>query len=151
MILDTIRELGPWTWILLGIVLLGLELVIPGVFLMWLGLAALVLGGVSLLRFEEASGWPWQAQAVAFVVLSVLFAMMGTRVMRGREGGTNGVNDGLTRFTGRTATLVSPIENGTGRVKLGDTVWRVTGPDMAAGATVRVTGARGETLTVEPA
>ena len=154
MILDTLRELGPWAWLLLGLVLLGLELVVPGVFLMWLGLAALVVGGVSVLPFADVSWWPWQAQAVTFTILSVLFAMIGHRLLKDedrREVTTTALNERTAQLVGRTATLVDGIENGMGRVRLGDTVWRVSGPPLAAGTQVRVTGAQAETLLVEAA
>lgn len=154
MILEALRELGPWAWLLLGLVLLGLELAIPGVFLMWLGLAALTVGALSVLPFADVSWWPWQAQALAFTVLSVLFAMVGHRMLRQedrREVTTAPLNDRTAQLVGRTATLIEDIDNGVGRVRLGDTVWRVSGPPLAAGRTVRITGAQAETLVVEPA
>ena len=45
------------------------------------------------------------------------------------------------QMIGRTATLTEPISNSRGRIRLGDTLWRVSGPDLPAGAQVRVTGA----------
>ena len=153
MILETLRELGPWAWLLLGLVLLGFELVVPGVFLMWLGLAALVVGGISVLPFADVSWWPWQAQAIAFTVLSVLFAMVGHHLLRDEDERAvtpAPLNDRAAQLVGRTATLVDGIENGIGRVRLGDTIWRVSGPPLEAGRQVRVTGAAAETLVVEP-
>ena len=154
MILDALGELGPWAWLLLGLVLLGLELVIPGVFLMWLGLAALVVGGLSVLPFADVAWWPWQAQALAFTALSVLFAMVGHRLLRSQMHVTVSeapINERTAQLVGRTATLIDPIENGIGRIRLGDTVWRVSGPPLEAGRQVRVAGAHAETLVVEPA
>ncbi|HMN86004.1 MAG TPA: NfeD family protein, partial [Bauldia sp.] len=48
MILDWIRSLGPWTWVIVGIVLLGLEILAPGNVFVWMGLAALVVGALAL-------------------------------------------------------------------------------------------------------
>ena len=42
-----IVSLGPWKWVILGAVLLGLELAVPGAFMMWLGLAAILVGVMS--------------------------------------------------------------------------------------------------------
>lgn len=58
------------------------------------------------------------------------------------------MNDPLGQFVGRSFTLVEPIVEGEGRLKIGDTVWRVTGPDMRAGTKVIVTGAQGTALVV---
>ena len=153
MIESILSEVGPWSWLLLGFVLLGLELLAPGVFLVWFGLAALVVGGVSVMPFADASWWPWQMQSVAFVILSALFAMVGTRLLKdddARERSPARLNDRAAQLEGRAATLVSPIEDGIGRIKLGDTIWRVSGPDLPEGAKVRVVGSRAETLLVEP-
>lgn len=155
MIRDVLTEIGPWSWLLLGFVLLGLELLAPGVFLVWFGIAALVVGGISVMPFADVGWWPWQAQSVAFVVLSALFAMMGTRFLRRGETTTlsseSPLNDRVAQLTGRTADLISPIENGVGRIRLGDSIWRVSGPDLGEGTRVKIVGGNGEILVVEPA
>ena len=154
MIFEFVTEVGPWAWLLLGFVLLGLELLAPGVFLVWFGLAALVVGGVSVMPFADVGWWPWQIQAIAFVVLSALFAMVGTRLLKDEASPretTASLNDPGARFVGRTAELVSPIADGIGRIRLGDTTWRVMGPDLPQGAKVRIVGTRSETLVVEAA
>ena len=46
--------------------------------------------------------------------------------------------------------VVTAIENGEGRVKVGDGVWAARGPDAPAGARMVVVGAEGTCLTVEP-
>ena len=155
MIASFLAEVGPWAWLLLGFVLLGLELLAPGVFLVWFGLAALVVGGVSVMPFADAGWWPWQAQSIAFVALSALFAMAGSRFLRHQADEGSGsqavLNDRTAQLVGRTAVLVSPIENGFGRVRIGDTTWRVSGPDLAEGERARIVDARSGTLEVEPA
>ena len=54
-------------------------------------------------------------------------------------------------LVGKVVVLDAPILNGRGRIKLGDGSWSVTGPDMVAGARVRVRGVDGNELRVEPA
>jgi membrane protein implicated in regulation of membrane protease activity len=54
------------------------------------------------------------------------------------------------QYVGRQFTLEQPIVNGRGSVKVDDTVWRVAGPDLPAGARFTVRGADGATLLVEP-
>lgn len=71
-------ELGPWSWWIVGFVLLAAELIAPGVFLIWIGIAALVIGVFSLFLWDAAI-WAWQLQLVLFAALSVVFALLGRK------------------------------------------------------------------------
>ena len=46
--------------------------------------------------------------------------------------------------------VVEPIEGGSGRVKVGDSVWSATGPDAETGTRMKIVGAEGNRLAVEP-
>ena len=144
-------ELGPWNWMVLGFALLAMEILVPGVFLLWIGIAALVIGAISLLIWD-AGFWIWQVQVIAFLALALVSAYLGNRAM----GGRNTVSDQPLlnmrgeQLVGRTATLTEPIREGRGRIQLGDTLWRVSGPDLPPGARVRVTAATDSELVVEP-
>ena len=76
-------ELGPWNWMVLGLVLLTLEILAPGVFLLWIGIAALLVGAASLALWSAAF-WVWQVQVVAFLILALISAYLGKRIMAGR-------------------------------------------------------------------
>lgn len=146
-------ELGPWNWMVLGLVLLALEIVLPGVFLLWIGIAALLVGAASLQLWDTAM-WTWQVQVVLFLMLSLVSAYVGKQIVR-RNGDVSDqplLNRRGAQMIGRTATLDEPIREGRGRIQLGDTLWRVSGPDLPAGTRVRVTGASDTDLelTVEP-
>ncbi len=153
MIGPIVTELGPWNWMVLGLVLLVLEILVPGVFMLWIGIAALLIGALSL-QLWDAGFWTWQVQVVAFLVLSLVSAYVGTRIMRNRKDDSDQplLNRRGEQLIGRTATLAEPIREGRGRIQLGDTLWRVSGPDLPAGTRVRVTGASDTELelTVEP-
>ena len=69
-------ELGPWNWMVLGFVLLALEILVPGVFLLWIGIAALIVGTLSL-QFWDAAFWGWQIQVVVFLAFSLICAYLG--------------------------------------------------------------------------
>lgn len=142
-----LTELGPWSWMLLGFVLLILEVVAPGVFLLWIGLAALVVGALSLM-FWESGFWAWQVQVLVFLALSMACALAGKRIMSRRAEKTDQplLNRRGDQLIGRTATLTEPIVNGRGRIKIGDTIWRVSGADLPAGTTVRVKEAADQDL-----
>ena len=146
--IDIIIGLGVWNWLILAAVFLALELIVPGAFMLWLGLAALVVGLISF-----AIDWSWQAQLVAFAVLSLalipVWRRYAPRVERPSEAPL--LNRRAESYIGRVFTLENPIVDGVGRVRIDDTIWRVTGPDCAAGSRVRIVRAEGPNLFVEPA
>ncbi|PYB73077.1 NfeD family protein [Rhizobium wuzhouense] len=152
MIARIIAELGPWSWWILGMLLLAAELLMPGVFLVWIGLAALATGAVSLLLWDFAA-WAWQVQALFFAVAAVLFTLAGRRYYGRTDVGSDEplLNQRGASLIGRTATLAEPIREGRGRIRLDDTFWIVSGPDLAAGTQVRVVASNGRDLTVDEA
>ncbi|MGQ8630036.1 NfeD family protein [Agrobacterium sp. DKPNP3] len=144
-------ELGPWSWWIVGFALLAAELIAPGVFLIWIGLAALVIGALSLVLWD-VTVWAWQLQLVLFAALSVIFALLGRKYF-GRSRDTSDepfLNQREASLVGRTATLQEPIVEGRGRIRLDDTWWPVNGENLPAGTRVRIASARGRTLTIEP-
>lgn len=149
-IIAVIADNPVWSWIIFGLVLLALELLAPGVFLVWLGGAAILTG---LTVFQIGIGWP--AQWGLFGVLSL--ALVGgwlaysKRRQSSRPPGEDAmINSRTARLLGRETVLVDPISDGVGRVRIDDTLWRVAGPELPAGTIVRITGARGGLLDVEP-
>lgn len=155
MIERIVLELGPWNWMVLGFALLALEIVVPGIFLMWIGLAALAVGALSLMLWD-AGFWTWQVQTIVFLAAALALAYAGNRLMGGgreKESDEPLLNRRAAQLVGRTATLAEPIVNGQGRVKIGDTTWRISGPDLPAGTVVRVVAAdkTGLDLRVEAA
>ncbi len=141
--------LGTWNWLIFGFILMVLELLAPGVFLFWLGLAALLAGLVSFALHPS-----WQAQLLIFAVFAALAVPVWLRLARGR-GASSQSNPFLNRraaaLVGRVFTLEKPIIDGLGTVRIDDTVWRVAGPDAPAGSRVRIVQADGANLTVAAA
>ena len=150
MIERIVMELGAWNWMALGLVLLGLEIVVPGIFLLWIGIAAIIVGTLTLM-IGGAALWSWQLQIVLFLILSLVSAYIGKRVMAKSEGVSDEpfLNQRAEQLVGRTATLAEPIAEGRGRIKLGDTQWRVSGPDLPVGTKVKVVSTDGSELSVE--
>lgn len=153
MIVEWFAGFGVWNWFILGAVLLAVEILTPGVYFLWLGIAAIITGLLSFLLGDVAI-WTWQAQVLAFLLLAIVCVLIGRRVFP--ASGTEGtdqpfLNQRERQLVGRTAVLEDPILEGQGRIRLGDTLWRVTGPDLPAGARVRVIEAEGGRLTVEEA
>ena len=140
-------DLEPWTWLILGLLLVGLETIAPGVFLLWLGIAAILTG-----LLDYAFGLSWQAAFVAFAILSVASVLVGRALTRrGMRGGDNSLNRRGDALVGRRFRLDVPIVAGEGRIRVDDSVWRVVGPDLPAGQEVTVLRIEGATLTVGPA
>ena len=143
--LAIVAALGPaWSWVIVGLVLAGAEIVVPGMFLIWLGLAALATG-LSVLVIPLA----WQGQTLLFAALAVALVALATRIHR-RAGPHDTVLNRADRgLIGREAVLAEPIVQGTGRLRFDDTLWRIEGPDLPAGGRVRVVGLSGTVLRVE--
>lgn len=152
MLARAVAELGPWTWWVAGMLLLGAELIAPGVFLVWIGLAAIATGILSLVLWGSII-WGWQIQLLVFAAFAVAFTLIGRRLVKTR-GDTSDeplLNQRTASLVGRTATLEDPIREGRGRIRLDDTWWSVNGPDLPTGTRIRVSAAHGRDLTVEPA
>jgi inner membrane protein len=148
MVWDILVKLGSWNWLIAGLVLMVLELITPGVFLLWLGLAALLVGVIAL--FVD---WVWQVQVIAFAAFSLAAVPLWRRVATQSAPNTDTgfLNRRSDALVGRIFTLDHPIMDGSGRIKVDDTVWRVSGPDCPAGSRVKVVGSDGGSLQVEAA
>lgn len=145
LIIDFLGQNAPWSWIIAGLVLLGLELVVPGGYLLWMGIAG-VLTGI-LVLFQPLD---WPVQWVVFGALSLVSILIWVRLTRKRGAQTDRplLNQRAEQFIGQEAVLDKPISGGFGRLALGDTIWRIAGPDLPAGQRVRIVGAEGAVLRV---
>ena len=148
VLLDLFITYGAWAWLILGIVLLALELVVPGGYFLWLGCAGIVTG---LVAFVLPIGWPWQV--TIFGALALIIVIGWTAISRRRRPHTDQpfLNRRADRYLGHEGIIDEPIQDGAGRLVLDDTIWRITGPDLARGARVRVVGSDGPVLRVEAA
>jgi len=147
-VIEFIAANGPWAWIVAGLVLLALELVVPGGFLLWMGISGIITGLIALFQPID-----WPLQWLIFGVLSLVSIALWVRWARSRPAATDRpyLNRRAEQFIGQEAVLEQPIQQGFGRVVLGDTVWRVSGADMPAGQRVRIVGNAGAVLKVEAA
>ncbi|MCP4384239.1 MAG: NfeD family protein [Hyphomicrobiales bacterium] len=147
MIIDYIRSLGlgPWTWIVGGLLLLAVEVIAPGNIFVWFGLAAVFTGVVSII-----ADLSWQIGLLVFGISSLLFVVVGRRFFARSSASTEPLlNRRTDRLTGTTYTLTEPIVGGVGKVRINDANWRVKGPDLPSGTRVRIVGHEGAVLRVE--
>jgi membrane protein implicated in regulation of membrane protease activity len=136
-----------WAWLIGGLALAGAEILVPGVFLIWIGTAALVTGGLSL-----AFGLPLVGQLALFAG-SAIASMLTGSYFNARAPIISDdplLNERTARLIGRTVTVVTPIAHGEGRVRVGDSEWIAIGTDVAVGEKVTIVGANGGRLVVEP-
>lgn len=137
-------------WWLLALVLIGVELMVPGYFMLWIGIAAAAMGLV-LMFVPELS---FMAQAVVFAVLALISCFVYWRFVRralNEPSDQPRLNRRAEQFIGRRYVLDSAIVNGQGKARVGDSLWLVEGPDLPVGATVEVIGVDGATLRVQKA
>jgi membrane protein implicated in regulation of membrane protease activity len=139
--------LSPMHWAVLAVLLLALEVMTPGIFFLWLGVAA---GLVALLTLI-ISGLSWQTQVLIFAPLCLACVFVGRQIMRRLkpENEQNTLNKRGEQYVGKVFTVETSISNGVGALKVGDSIWRAEGPDMPAGAKAKVVGVDGASLKVE--
>ncbi|SFP04143.1 NfeD family protein [Pseudomonas borbori] len=144
---DSLQHLSYWNWLAVGTLLLILEVFGAGGYLLWIGLAAACVGVLTFL-FPEL---PWTLQFILFGVLSVLTAVLWWRRQRSaaKPSDQPGLNRRGSELVGRQFVLYEAIASGRGKIKAGDTLWLVSGPDLPAGSQVRVIGQDGVLLKVE--
>ena len=147
--IEYLQHLSFWDWLAFGTVLLILEVFGAGGYLLWIGLAAAAVGLLTYLLPDL----PWAWQFFAFALLSLLTAVFWWRRQRSaaKPSDVPGLNRRGSEFLGRTFVLHEAIVGGRGKIKAGDTLWLVSGPELPAGREVRVTGQDGVLLKVEAA
>jgi inner membrane protein len=146
--METILALGAWNWMILAVILFTLEVLSPGIFLMWFGMAAAVTG---LIAFAATISWQWQV--IWFCILSAVAVLIAAKYLRRHPLSSERplLNRRAVQLVGQSFNLVDPIVNGRGSIKAGDTIWRVQGPELAKGTRITVVGADGTVLKVAEA
>jgi membrane protein implicated in regulation of membrane protease activity len=144
-----LETLAYWDWFIAALVLVILEIFAPGAVFMWLGIAAAVVGAVVFMAPEL--DWKWQF--ALFAVLAVVSIVVSRRYLKRRPLATDhpDLNRRGAQYVGREYVLDEAVVGGRGRMKVDDSTWRVEGPDLPAGARVRVTAIVGATLHIEAA
>jgi membrane protein implicated in regulation of membrane protease activity len=135
-----------WLWLIGGVLLLIMEVIAPGFFLVFIGAAAIATG-----LFTVLFGFGLAAQLALFALYAVIAVMLGRRFYANRthDSADPLLNDRGGRLVGRVVTVVEPVDDHGGRVRVGDSVWSARGGPAAAGERVRITGVDGNCLQVE--
>jgi inner membrane protein len=145
--LDILKEITIWHWFGAGALLLVLEMLVPGVIFMWLGIAAGITGFV-LLAFPTMS---WEVQFFVFAGFSIVAVFAGRAWVKSNPTKSDQPNLNIrgAQYVGRSFTLTEPIENGFGIIVVDDTRWKISGPDLPAGSKINVTSQDNQMFMVE--
>ncbi len=144
--MDFVETMTPWHWLALAGVLLIIEVLAPAAFFLWIGIAAAITGLVLLIVDIGA-----EAQLLIFSVLSIVSIILSRIYLRRNppQADSSTLSRRGEQYIGKTYILATPIKNGVGKAKVGDSLWRVEGEDMPVGTRVTVTGISGSSLIVE--
>ncbi|HEU4589466.1 MAG TPA: NfeD family protein [Steroidobacteraceae bacterium] len=143
-----LQHLDWWHWMVLAVLLAAAETLVPGAVCIWFAAAAAVIG---LLLVVIPIPWQWQLIGFGVLGLAALLAFRSYRKRFPQADEQPNLNQRGQQYVGSELVLVEPIEHGSGKAKLGDGVWKVSGPELPAGARVRVVGVDGVVLKVIPA
>lgn len=144
--MEWLQEASYWHWWVLGVLLLILEIISPAVFFLWMGISAGVVGLLVLIVPSMA----WELQLVLFAAFSVASVMLWRRYLYKHpiESDQPKLNRRGEQYIGRTFTLEEPIVNGQGKIKVDDSIWKISGEDCPSGTKVQVNGVNGVVLIV---
>lgn len=146
--LELLSQLTAWHWLILGVILLGFELVTGSTYILWPAVSALFVG--VLMFIAPAMGW--ELQMMLFFVLSIATLVLGrTHLQKLVKGGEpSDLNDPVQALIGRQVKAVDDFTGTEGRVELGDTQWsaRLEDGTAAAGDLLKVQAVQGATLIV---
>lgn len=134
-----------WVWFYLGLIFFSLEFILPGTFFLWFSLAAFILSGINYL-------WALTliSQLISFAILALLTIWIGRKLSKqlSREI-PNHLNRRREMLIGHTFTLTNAIINNQAQLKIGDMTWPIQGPNLEAGARIKIAYVEGNTLIVE--
>ena len=135
-----------WLWLIGGVLLLILEVIAPGFFLVFLGAAAMATGLFTLL-FSLGTA----PQLALFALYAVIAVLVGRRFYANRTADSTDplLNDRAGRLVGKSVTVVATVDEHSGRVRVGDSEWSARGGPAQVGERVRITGIDGNCLKVE--
>ena len=136
-----------WFWLSLGLVLIIVEMIVPGVFFLWFGIGAFLTGIIAFV----VKGLALKYLTAIFGVLSVIAVFVGRRFVKKTDEIKTGINDINSKYSGKIVKAKGSFENGMGRVYMGDSVWEAQcSSDVSDRQPLKVVLVRDSVLIVEP-
>lgn len=145
--MEFLDQIVYWHWLVVGVLLIGMEMLDGSGHLIWLGVSALFVGVVHW----AFPAMPWIIQIILFAGSSILsiFAWKVYKKANPTVDAFPTLNKRGANYIDRTFTLTEAIVDGVGKVKVDDTIWKVRGPDLEAGAKIKVSAIDGTSFVVE--
>ncbi len=142
-------ELTFWHWWILALVLLVLEVFAPGAFFLWMGVGAGIVGAILLV----APDMGWEYQLMIFSIFSIVAIALWKIYIRKHPTETDRptLNRRGEQYVGRVFTLDNPIVNGSGKIRVDDSTWKIRGEDCEAGTRIEVVSVEGTVLKIRHA
>ena len=136
-----------WFWLSLGLVLVIIEMIVPGVFFLWFGIGAFATGIIAFV----IRGLAIKYLVSIFGILSVITVFLGRKYIKKTDVIKTGINDSNAKYVGKVVKAANSFENGIGRVFLGDTAWEAEcSSDAKEGQALKVVSVKDAVLVVEP-
>lgn len=136
-----------WSWMIAAAVFFILEILTPGIFFIWIGIAAFLTGMVDYVRPETSP----EILGMVFAVLAVISACIGRKVMKKKQDAPTTLNNRAEQYVGQVFQVFEGVKDGRGKIKVGDTLWTaLSSHDIRANTPVKVVGVRGTSLEIEP-
>lgn len=144
--MEWLQQIDYWHWWVLAVALVILEVFSPGVFFLWMGIAAGVVGFAVMITPDLS----WEYQVLIFAFFSVVSIAAGRSWLKRHPIQTDQprLNRRGEQYVDRTFTLEEPIKDGLGKIKVDDSSWKICGRDCPAGTQVKVVGVDGVVLQV---
>jgi membrane protein implicated in regulation of membrane protease activity len=146
--MDWFNQIEFWYWLIAAVIMIILEMVLPAAYFLWMGVSAFVVG----LLLYLVPTMPLLIQVVIFGVLSIVTLILYKRHQKANPivNDEPNLNRRGEQYVGRLFTLEEAIVNGVGKVKVDDSIWKVScSTDMPAGMKVRVISIDGTIFNVE--
>lgn len=117
--------LNHWAWFVIAMLLLGLEMLAPGVVFMWMAIASAVVGAIVFVMPDLG----WEVQFIIFAILSVVSVLAGRMFLKRNpiESEDTTLNQRGHQYIGQIYNLIRDMENGKGKIRIGDSNWSVEG------------------------
>lgn len=142
-----LEQMTYWHWFILAAILIILEIFAPGAFMLWIGIAAGVVG--ALLYMFPSMTWEYQFIVFSIAAVGSIIAWRGYRNKHPITTDEPTLNRRGAQYVGRTFTLDAPITNGIGKIRVDDSTWKIEGDDCPAGTKVKVVGIENTVFRVE--
>lgn len=145
--MDWLFAWSVWHWLILGFLLLIGEILIPGIFLLWWGISAIIMAVIMAL-FTTLT---LTVLGISYAVLALLLSLVWWKYQHNKDKSDEAcsvLNQRNHAMIGAIGAVQEIALNGVGRGYFGDTTWRIQGKELKVGDRIEVLKVRGITLIV---